>query len=229
MHTTTQQKNALCGLSLLALIASLFIGLGVSPQAYATACGTGNLDTGNVGFRGNASDGCGGVFSGNDSLAAVNTEANNLKFGGTDWLFSLRDDSPGNPGSGSNSFFGLNWTLSVDSGKTGNWILSIADPLPVSLPISIDFLAVLKGGTSWSAYFFDNEVFTTVGSSSGTFNIVFINNGGQIPDISHLTLYARSGDLPLTASGDSVPEPTTVLMLGLGMLGLVGIRRLRLN
>ncbi|CAA9892621.1 putative PEP-CTERM protein-sorting domain-containing protein [Candidatus Methylobacter favarea] len=203
---------------LLAVTGLLTLGSAFTTNAYAASCGTsGGLDTINVTFRDSDSDGCGGVFSGNDSLTAVNDSANNLLFGGTNWLYELKDDSPGAPGSGSASFLGLDWTLSA--GSTGSWTLTIADPNPASLPVATDFLAVLKGSNSWAAYFFDNEVFNSTGTSAGTFNIVFANGGSNDPDLSHLTLYARQGDLPPT-NPDTVPEPSIIWLIGIGLMSL---------
>jgi hypothetical protein len=223
---TKKEKTPFRLAFLLAVTGLLTLGSAFTTNAYAASCGTtGGLDTSNVAFRGSDSDGCGGVFSGNDSLADVNLAGNNLLFGGTNWLYGLKDDSPGLPGSGTASFLGLDWTLSVTAGSSGSWSLTIADPDPASLPVATDFLAVLKGSNSWAAYFFDNEVFNSIGTSAGTFNIVFLNGGGNIPDLSHFTLYARQGDLSPPPPPDPVPEPSIIWLMGIGLMGLAMVLR----
>jgi len=201
------------------LVASSFF---TTANAATVSCGTtGGLEVGDVTFRGASSDGCGGIFNGNDSLTEVNLGANNLLFGGTSWTDYLKDDAPGDPSQGNASFFGVNWTLGVESGTDGAWTLTVADPLPADLPVTIDFLAVLKGSDTWAAYFFDDETFSVEGSSDGAFTMrLEAGNNMSIADISHLTLYARAGTPPPPPPTGNVPEPNTMALLGLGIFGI---------
>lgn len=201
-------------MAILALVASASYS-----TAYAAACGTG-LDTTNVTFEQVASDDCEGPFSGNNSQENINTyDSGSLLFGGTAWGNELKDD--GAP-STLNNVLGFNWTLSSpNTGTSGIWTLTLQDANPndlINLPIFVDFLVVLKGSTTWAGYFFDDREIVNA-SNQGTFTIAFENNGGQIPGLSHMSLYLREGsddDLP----PERIPEPSAVALLGVGLLGM---------
>ena len=86
-------------------------------------------------------------------------------------------------------------------GLTGTWALSA--------PNQIGFYAV-KGGTEYALYYVNPY------QSSGTWSTEhLLNRGGNQPEISHLSAMAET----------AVPEPMTLLLLGLGLVGLAGLRR----
>jgi hypothetical protein len=77
---------------------------------------------------------------------------------------------------------------------------------------SIDFYTV-KAATEWAIYWIEG------GASSGTWSTEHVlNPAGKIPEISHLSLWNPSEDTV-------VPEPSTVLLLGIGILGVLGMKR----
>ena len=79
--------------------------------------------------------------------------------------------------------------------------------------LSGPFVVVLKGGSvGFAAYLFD-ESFQSV---KGTFAIRFTNNGGQTPDLSHLSLYTTISE---------VPVPAALWLFAPALLGLMGFRR----
>lgn len=222
----------------LAAIAALVLGTGTANAAsYCLTPATpdyvnGNgLSLGDVTFRSNASDGCYGVVNGNDDLADVNA----LTGFGTptnQWETSVKDDNA--PGT-LNGYLGFNWSLSAPQTATsGTWTLSVVDANgsgnSPDFPVTVDMLAILKGGTFWSAYLFTAETFTTLSpSGTGTFEINFKNNGGQTPGLSHMTVFFRDSDFVSCPPDDqncnvvNTPEPSSMLAFGAMLLGLVGI------
>jgi hypothetical protein len=223
------------------LASGLILGAGAAsaapaycPVAPAPASATNEdgLSRDNVTFRSIASDGCYGVVSGNDSLNVLNGVGGGSALFGGGWQASVTD---GGSDATLFGYLGLNWTLSAPQTlQSGNWTLTIADPPPISLPVAVDMLVVLKGGSNWAGYYFDDEAFTISGSSAGTFNINFLNNGGQIPGLSHMTLYLRPGTPPPPCQpgdpncGGTVPEPGTIALLGFGLAGMALVRRRRI-
>ena len=102
---------------------------------------------------------------------------------------------------------------------SGEWELTFtSDP---SLTDTFDMLVFVKASDRYVDYFFNDETFTTNGVGEGTFTISFLNNGGQIPELSHLDIAFRDG----TDDGTPVPNPTALLLLGAGVMGTVAGRR----
>jgi hypothetical protein len=81
----------------------------------------------------------------------------------------------------------------------------------------------LFGGNNGSGYLFEDVLLpVTPNTGTGTFDINFLNAGGQQPVLSHLLL---AGGDPTTVE---VPEPATIALFGAGLLGMgFGLRRRR--
>ena len=176
------------------------------------------MSTSNMTFNNVAANDCYGIVSGNDSLAAINSLSNWNGPGTTDdWLYELRDNAPGNATAGTGSFLGVNWTLQASLTSPGTWTLSGVGNLPQTL----DFVGVVKGGTSWSAYLFEDRLVSA--TNSGTFTIVFtVGRNNNIPDLSHMSLYFREGG---GGNNNNVPEPGTLALVGAALLGAAFARR----
>jgi hypothetical protein len=231
-------KKMKCVLSAALMMGGLWIGAAQAAPTYCSAlpnpaANADGLETGDVTFRGSSADDCYGVVTNpnNDSLTAVN----NANLWGGGWQTMARDNKDGG-GDVTGSLLGLNWSISA-SGTTNCWFfifcntdnslgsfsLTVTDPAPASpVPVTMDMMIVLKGSDRWAAYFIDSESFG-LGSTAGTWDIEFKNNGGRIPDLSHISLYLRSDP------GQQVPEPSSLALLGLGLAGLVAARRRRVR
>jgi hypothetical protein len=201
-----------------ALMTALF-----AAQAAPTYCSGPGTPTGitvnNMTLNGIAATDCYGPDQlANNSTAADVTAVNSLKWGGG-FTFLARDEN--NSGTGTGTYMGLQFTLNANSigANAGTYTLTIVDTnggAPLNLPATLDLVGILKAGTDYAAYFFDD--ITVNAGNNGTYTIAFTNGGGQLPGLSHLDLLVRGGT-------STVPEPATAGLLGLGLLGLLGARR----
>jgi hypothetical protein len=173
------------------------------------------LDVSDVTFRGTSADDCFGVQSGND----LGAQGAFLGWNGFELLVS--DDS-GVAGGSTGSWGGVNWSLSATPNqREGSFTLRWSDPLPLNLPLTLDLLVVTKASDRFASYLFDDELFQLApNSGAGNWEISYRNNGGQVPRISHLSIWARLQ--PTTR----VPEPATLGLLAMGVAGIaVAVRR----
>jgi hypothetical protein len=189
-------------------------------QAAPTYCSSSpshpeGLSVGNVTFRGAAADDCFGVQPGND------TGAHGAFLGWNGFERLVTDETGG--GATSRNWMGIRWTLSgAANARSGNFTLSWSDPLPLDLPLRLDVIVVTRAANRFATYLFRNEVFqASPSSSSGSWQIAYRNNGGQIPRLSHLSIWARL--VPTFA----IPEPDTLALVGLGLFGIGVLARRR--
>ena len=120
---------------------------------------------------------------------------------------------------------GVNFAVTAPATNSGAWQISWSEASGApNLPLIMNIEVGLFGGNNGSDYLLTNVLFpTSPTSGSGTFDINFLNGGGQQPALSHLTL--TGGDVREVSS--PVPEPISLAVFGAGMFGLGLARRLK--
>ena len=147
-----------------------------------------------------------GTFSGNDDIAAVEAA-----LGGVDLIWeSEATPVAGTLGSTWDGDFAL-YITTEDGWLSGEWATFtpvVSSPIPAG-SVEVAYYTV-KAGNQYALYFVNPA------SAYGTWSTMDLFVGsGQQPTISHFTGFTLT----------SVPEPTTLLLLGLGLVGIAGIRR----
>lgn len=150
----------------------------------------------------------------NDNLALVNSTG---FFGITNWLLDGKYDNLGGGATDTSSLF--NFTGGVTSG-TYTYVGGTPQPS--------DVMFVIKdgAGTNLVAYLLAQPYGT------GTYSTPFTDPPFDLPgrstthDISHISVYYREGDDGGgNPGGGNVPEPATLALVGLGLLGMSKLRR----
>lgn len=190
---------------------SLFAGVGIAIAAGMVSMAT-PANAATVACAGSIADNVTGAADCEMSTTAnqdfinqgtVNTEG---FFGFADWNFGGKI--------GVNAGYG-----GVGEGKTGTYDFSSL----FSNPLVQDVMMVFKSGqgTTLVGYLMDSAK----GSWTSPFEkAVFGFKGGNVKDVSHISVYYREGS---SSSSAAVPEPTTMAGLALAGAGLAAYRRRR--
>lgn len=168
----------------------------------------------------NASD-CYGVVNGNVNNAGDIDAA----FGPTWQALASTDPTR----SVNNLFEDVTFTFSCLTGcgpaSTSGTYQLVWEGLASAFPLTFDFTVALKGSDRYALYLFEAlTINADPASGDGTWEITYENNGGQLPNISHLDVFVRASDSPPPPPPPPPPvivaEPGTLALLGLGLLGI---------
>ncbi|WGG49078.1 PEP-CTERM sorting domain-containing protein [Rugamonas sp. DEMB1] len=191
-----------------------------SSAAMAAACtgvSIGSSSTADVKLGGGASDKCvvSTVNPQNGSTAGFSAA-----FGAGSWSLLSKVTGTSVAEAHTTANFGgvgykIDFTENSGTEKTGTWTIT-ADKA-----VTLDLAFALHASNRSDAFFFDDQVLAKNAATAGSWTINWRNNGGQVPNFSNLTIFARDSHI------SAVPEADTYAMLlaGLGLVGFVARRR----
>jgi hypothetical protein len=112
---------------------------------------------------------------------------------------------PGAP----NALGGVTFTSSFTrtTNKVGAWSIN------ASAPVTLDLVFAMHGANRSGSFLF-NDLSLPGANATGTWEIKWVNNGGQVPDYSNLMIFGRD------AAVTTVPVPGAAALMLAGLVGL---------
>lgn len=149
----------------------------------------------------------------NDNLSLINTTG---FFGISNWLLDGKYDNLDTSATDTSNLF--NFTGGV---QTGTYTYAGGTPQPS------DVMLVFKDGndTNLVAYLLQSPYGSGTYASPFTDPPFTLEGNSVLHDISHITVYYREDDGSGDEGGGKVPEPATLALVGLGLLGMTRLRR----
>lgn len=123
--------------------------------------------------------------------------------------------------SDSSSLFDFSFTKT--SATTGTWAITNTSSTQNAV---LDLTVAIHASNASTAFLFDNQAVAAGQALSGTWNIEWLNNGGQVPGFSNLVFFGRDVSTS-NATLLPVPEPHALPMVlaGFAVLGAAAWRR----
>lgn len=138
-------------------------------------------------------------------LAKMTSETSPETLGGVEYAWSIT-------GSG----------VSLATSKSGTWSFGADES------VKLDLVVAMHASNRSAAFLFDDIVLTANQPEQGTWQVKWLNNGGQVPNFSNASLWIRDvGPAPEVGTLASVPEPGTYVLVLAGLAGVGLVRRRR--